>query len=118
MWSGLRKSPLEYPALTQSWLLVSPTESSAGGKRAGDLCIRQQLRPLAGSILALLPPTPVAAPHLVRLNEELAWHFRLDPGMLAAPEGVEVLAGNRVPDAATHEGRGRRRMTLPSPSTP
>ncbi len=45
-----------------------------------------------------LPPTPVAAPHLVRLNEKLAWHLKLDPGKLATPEGVEFLAGNQVPE--------------------
>src|SRR6202008_2607477 len=33
----------------------------------------------------------------VRLNKKLAWHLRLDPGKLAAPEGIEILAGNRVP---------------------
>jgi uncharacterized protein YdiU (UPF0061 family) len=55
---------------------------------------RQQLRPPAGSILCA---ASVAAPRLVRLNEKLAWRLRLDPGMLAAPEGVEILAGNRVP---------------------
>ena len=52
---------------------------------------------LPGRFFALLRPTPVAAPHLVRLNKKLAWHLRLDPGKLAAPEGVEILAGNRVP---------------------
>jgi serine/tyrosine/threonine adenylyltransferase len=46
---------------------------------------------------ARLRPTPVAAPRLVRLNEKLAWHLELDPGKLATPEGVEILAGNRVP---------------------
>jgi uncharacterized protein YdiU (UPF0061 family) len=46
---------------------------------------------------ARLPPTPVAAPRLVRLNEKLAWHLELDPGKLGTPEGVEILAGNRVP---------------------
>ena len=61
------------------------------------LCIRQQLRPPAGPIFARLRPTPVAAPRLVRLNKKLAWHLELDPGKLAAPEGVEILAGNRVP---------------------
>jgi uncharacterized protein YdiU (UPF0061 family) len=44
-----------------------------------------------------LPPSPVAAPHLVRLNEKLAWYLGLDPARLATPEGVEILAGNRVP---------------------
>ena len=52
---------------------------------------------LPDRFFARLRPTPVAEPHLVRLNKKLAWHLRLDPGKLAAPEGVEILAGNRVP---------------------
>jgi uncharacterized protein YdiU (UPF0061 family) len=52
---------------------------------------------LPDRFFARLRPTPVAAPHLVRLNKKLAWHLELDPGKLAAPEGVEILAGNRVP---------------------
>jgi uncharacterized protein YdiU (UPF0061 family) len=50
-------------------------------------------------LFARLPPTPVAAPRLVRLNEALARHLRLDPDKLASPEGVAVLAGNRVPES-------------------
>ncbi len=53
---------------------------------------------LPGRFYAKLSPTPVAAPRLVRLNEELALHLRLDPAALATPAGVEVLAGNRVPE--------------------
>ena len=52
---------------------------------------------LPDRFFARLWPTPVAAPRLVRLNEDLARHLGLDPGKLATPEGVEVLAGNRVP---------------------
>ena len=52
---------------------------------------------LPDRFFARLRPTPVAAPRLVRLNKKLAWHLRLDPGKLAAPEGVEILAGNLVP---------------------
>jgi uncharacterized protein YdiU (UPF0061 family) len=43
-----------------------------------------------------LAPTPVAAPRLIKLNEKLALELGLDPKALATPEGVEVLAGNRV----------------------
>jgi len=46
---------------------------------------------------ARLSPTPVAAPSLVRLNEELARQLGLDPAWLSAPEGVAILAGNTVP---------------------
>src|SRR4051812_3716375 len=49
---------------------------------------------------ARLAPTPVRAPKLIRLNRDLAVHLGLDPARLASPEGVEVLAGNRVPDGA------------------
>jgi uncharacterized protein YdiU (UPF0061 family) len=49
---------------------------------------------------ARLDPTPVAAPRLVRLNADLAERLGLDPDGLAGPEGVEVLAGNRVPGGA------------------
>jgi len=49
---------------------------------------------------ARLPPTPVAAPRLIRLNLPLAEALALDPEALAAPAGVAVLAGNRVPPEA------------------
>jgi uncharacterized protein YdiU (UPF0061 family) len=49
---------------------------------------------------ARLPPTRVAAPRLVKLNVALARELGLDPDFLASPEGVEILAGNRVPDGA------------------
>src|SRR5262245_1679157 len=45
-----------------------------------------------------LAPTPVASPRLIKLNEKLAFELGLDPLELAKPEGVAVLAGNRVPD--------------------
>ena len=46
------------------------------------------------------PPVPVAAPALLRLNEALARELGLDPAMLASPDGVAMLAGNRVPEGA------------------
>jgi len=49
---------------------------------------------------ARLPPTPVAAPKLIRVNEALARELGLDPAWLTSPDGVEVLAGNRIPDGA------------------
>src|ERR1700686_317814 len=52
---------------------------------------------LPDRFFARLRPTPVAAPRLVRLNVKLALDLGLDPEKLAAPEGVEILAGNRVP---------------------
>src|SRR4051795_7522308 len=55
---------------------------------------------LPGRFFARLAPTPVRAPKLIRLNRDLADHLGLDPTWLASPEGVEALAGNRVPDGA------------------
>ena len=49
---------------------------------------------------ARLDPTPVAAPALVRVNVALAEQMGIDPDALASPDGVAVLAGNRVPPGA------------------
>src|ERR1700758_3715358 len=56
---------------------------------------------LPARLFARLDPTPVVAPRLVRVNAGLAESIGLDPEELASPEGVEVLAGNRVPEGAT-----------------
>jgi serine/tyrosine/threonine adenylyltransferase len=45
-------------------------------------------------------PTAIAAPRLIRLNDKLARHLNLDPELLASPQGIEVLSGNRVPERA------------------
>jgi serine/tyrosine/threonine adenylyltransferase len=45
---------------------------------------------------ARLDPTPVALPRLIKLNAGLARDLGLDPDALAGPEGVAILAGNRV----------------------
>jgi uncharacterized protein YdiU (UPF0061 family) len=49
---------------------------------------------------ARVNPTPVRAPRLVRVNRELAELLGLDASALASPEGVEVLAGNRVAEGS------------------
>ncbi|MGA2047020.1 MAG: protein adenylyltransferase SelO [Terracidiphilus sp.] len=43
-----------------------------------------------------LAPTPVATPHLVKLNVELARTLGLNPDALSSAQGVDILAGNRV----------------------
>ena len=55
---------------------------------------------LPDSFYARLEPTPVAAPRLLRLNAPLARTLGIDPDMLTAPEGIAMLAGNRVPARA------------------
>ena len=53
---------------------------------------------LPDRFFARLPPTPVAAPRLLRLNEKLARQLGLDPAKLSSPGGVAILAGNAVPN--------------------
>ena len=55
---------------------------------------------LPAHLYARLDPTPVAAPRLVRVNTGLAESLGLDPEELASREGVEILAGNRIPEGA------------------
>jgi uncharacterized protein YdiU (UPF0061 family) len=49
---------------------------------------------------ARVNPTPVAAPRLVKLNRELALKLGLNPEELTSPQGVEILAGNRVAEGS------------------
>jgi uncharacterized protein YdiU (UPF0061 family) len=49
---------------------------------------------------ARLAPTAVSSPRLIRLNEKLASELGLDAEKLASPEGVQFLAGNRVPQGS------------------
>ena len=49
---------------------------------------------------ACVAPTPVAAPRLVKLNKSLALQLGLDPEVLASPEGVATLAGNRLAEGS------------------
>ena len=51
---------------------------------------------LPGHFFASVAPTPVSAPRLIRLNDELARRLGLDPEALSSAEGVAILAGNRV----------------------
>ncbi len=55
---------------------------------------------LPDGFFARVAPTPVPSPKLVKLNRPLAVHLGLDPDWLGGPEGVEILAGKRVPDGA------------------
>jgi serine/tyrosine/threonine adenylyltransferase len=55
---------------------------------------------LPDRFFARLPPTPVSAPKLIKLNRQLASDLGLDATWLTSPEGVQVLAGNRLPEGA------------------
>ena len=45
-------------------------------------------------------PTPVAAPRMIILNYPLAASLGLNAEALLSEEGVEILAGNRIPEGA------------------
>jgi uncharacterized protein YdiU (UPF0061 family) len=55
---------------------------------------------LPASFYARVAPTPVASPRLIKLNRPLAIRLGLDPDLLSSPEGIEILAGKRIPDGA------------------
>ena len=66
-----------------------------------------------------LAPTPVAQPGLVQVNEKLARELGIDPAALSSPEGLAVLAGNRVPEGADplyscHQSCFRRKLIQPT----
>ena len=45
-------------------------------------------------------PTPVASPRLIKINAALCLSLGLDPEALASPEGLEILAGNRIAEGS------------------
>lgn len=55
---------------------------------------------LPKSFFASIKPTPVRSPKLIILNQPLAISLGLDVQALRSEEGVEVLAGNRIPEGA------------------
>jgi uncharacterized protein YdiU (UPF0061 family) len=55
---------------------------------------------LPDRFFARVAPTPVAAPRLIRLNQELAVDLGLDAEWLAGPAALDVLAGRRLPESA------------------
>ncbi len=63
-------------------------------------CFDNSYARLPERLYARLDPTPVAAPQLIRVNVPLAEQLGLDPVALASPAGVDILAGNKVPEGA------------------
>ena len=52
---------------------------------------------LPKALFSMLSPTPVRSPKLILLNDSLAVSLGLDVQALQSKEGVETLAGNRIP---------------------
>ncbi len=55
---------------------------------------------LPGSFYARVLPSSASTPGLIKLNRPLAALLGFDPEALATPEGIEVLAGLRIPSGA------------------
>ena len=55
---------------------------------------------LPRQFFARVNPTPVKTPGLVKVNHDLAAELGLDAAQLESPEGIEMLAGNRIPAGA------------------
>lgn len=55
---------------------------------------------LPDAFFAPVNPTPVSAPKWIALNRGLAELLGIDVGRLDTPEGLAILAGNRVPEGA------------------
>jgi uncharacterized protein YdiU (UPF0061 family) len=64
------------------------------------LSLESQYGSLPAHFFAPATPTAVRQAALMHLNQRLASTLGLDPAALATPEGLDVLAGNRVPDGA------------------
>jgi uncharacterized protein YdiU (UPF0061 family) len=85
------------------WMMTPPEESSSAAPgtsgpdyEPGRSYFENTYARLPERFYARVNPTPVAAPLLIKLNTDLAQNLGLDPDTLASPEGVEILAGNRV----------------------
>lgn len=55
---------------------------------------------LPAGFFAAQPPTPVRAPQFLAINRPLAERLGLSPDWLSGPEGLDMAAGNRLPDGA------------------
>jgi uncharacterized protein YdiU (UPF0061 family) len=76
---------------------VDPTTPAETGTRPA---FDNSYARLPERLFARLPPTPVSAPRLLRLNTALAATLGLDPDWLASPAGIAMLAGNHMPPGA------------------
>ena len=85
---------------TDLWVEVAAGLSSGERPMTYQFPFTNSYTALPDRFFARVAPTPVAAPRLIRLNRDLAVHLGLDPEWLASPDGVEVLAGKRVPEGA------------------
>jgi uncharacterized protein YdiU (UPF0061 family) len=97
-WGAERAVPLASRALNGN--VTGMTTSSTTLDRPALFSFDNSYARLPPQFHARRDPMPVADPRLLRLNDALARELGLDPVALASPEGVQVLAGNRLPEGA------------------
>ena len=76
---------------------MTMTEQTNSAVKAAGWNFDNSYSRLPSSFFVRLSPVPVATPRLVILNRNLAGTLGLNDDALRSPEGVEVLAGNRIP---------------------
>jgi len=79
----------------EEWLKVD-----ARGSRDGIFTFDNSYARLPNRLFARVSPASAPAPRLLQLNVPLAEELGLDPARLASPEGLEMLAGNRIAPGA------------------
>jgi len=79
---------------------IAPQGDSGPDRRVVRFAFENTYARLPGRFYVRLDSTPVVAPRLVKVNRELALTLGLDAEALASPEGVEILAGNRVAEGS------------------
>ena len=55
---------------------------------------------LPGRFYAQIAPKPVTSPRLLVRNIKLAQQLGLDPNMLASPDGIQILSGNKTAESS------------------
>lgn len=95
--TGFLTERILYPFEKQQvFALPSVTASGAGPTIAFDNSYAR----LPAQFYSRRRPEPVPEPAPVRVNRPLAEQLGIDPDWLASEEGVQVVAGNRVPEGA------------------
>jgi serine/tyrosine/threonine adenylyltransferase len=97
---GERRSNLGHANRMTTFFADRHEPSSLPSSGAAQIAFDNSYARLPERFFARIAPTPVPAPRLLRLNDDLARHLGIDPGSLSEPDGVEMLAGNRLPDGA------------------
>lgn len=79
---------------------VTVSQARVESATAGRIAFDNTYATLPERFFERIEPTPVAVPRLIALNDGLARTLGLDPEFLKRPEGVAILAGNRIAEGS------------------